>query len=138
MCISHKYAYVPSLLNLPPTSHPFRLLQSPGLSSLSHTANSHWRSILLMAVCMCPCFAAQRRAGHVPFWASPARRLLTSDQGPCYVAIDNRHFSISPFESVRLHPQLLGCFIPCPSVQDVSQMNPTAEYNIHPNGLWMR
>ena len=41
--ISHRYTYVPSFLNLPlpsSPSHPSRLLQSPGLSSLSHTANS--------------------------------------------------------------------------------------------------
>ena len=31
-------------------SHPSRLLQSLGLSSLSHTANSHWLSILHMVV----------------------------------------------------------------------------------------
>ena len=39
----------PSLL--PPTpSHPAGLSQSPGLSSLSHTAHSHWLSILHMVV----------------------------------------------------------------------------------------
>ena len=39
--ISHRYTYVPSLLNLLPTpSHPSRLSQS----SLHHTANSHWLS----------------------------------------------------------------------------------------------
>ena len=49
--ISHRYINVPSLLSLPPPlfpSHPSRWLQSPGLSSLSHTANSHWLSILHM------------------------------------------------------------------------------------------
>ena len=44
-----------SLSNLPPTSHPSRLLQSPGLSSLSHTANFHWLSVLHMVVYMLPC-----------------------------------------------------------------------------------
>ena len=51
--ISHRYTYVPSLWTFPPLhspSHPFRLLQSPGLSSLSHTANSHWLSILHMVM----------------------------------------------------------------------------------------
>ena len=38
----HGYAYV--------LSHPARLSQSPGLSSLSHTANSHGLSALYMAV----------------------------------------------------------------------------------------
>ena len=36
---------------IPPyPSHPSRLLQSPGLSSLSHTANSHGLSILRMVM----------------------------------------------------------------------------------------
>ena len=40
--ISHRYTYIPSLLNLPSPSpsHPSRLIQSPCLSFLSHTANS--------------------------------------------------------------------------------------------------
>ena len=45
--ISHRYTYVPSLPS-PTSSHPSRLLQCPGLSSLSHTTNSHWLSILHM------------------------------------------------------------------------------------------
>ena len=51
-CISfcHTSTYVPSLLKLPPTSHPSRLLQSPVLNSLSHTANSHCLSILHIVV----------------------------------------------------------------------------------------
>ena len=50
--------HVSSLLNLPPTSHsmpPSRLLQGLGLSSLGHTADSHWLPILHMAVYMFPC-----------------------------------------------------------------------------------
>jgi len=49
--ISHRYTYIPSLLNLPPISlpiHPSRLIQGPCLSFLSHTANSHWLFILHM------------------------------------------------------------------------------------------
>ena len=40
----------PCLTSLPPPTpfQPSRMLQSPGLSSLSHTANSHWLSILHM------------------------------------------------------------------------------------------
>ena len=34
----------------PSPSHPSRLLLSPGLSSLRHTANSHWLSILHMVM----------------------------------------------------------------------------------------
>ena len=45
--ISHRYTYVHSLLNLPPTpSNSSRLSQSTGLSSLHQTARSHWLSIL--------------------------------------------------------------------------------------------
>ena len=46
--ISH--TYIPSLWKLPSLSpsHPSRLIQSPCLSFLSHTANSHWLSILYM------------------------------------------------------------------------------------------
>ena len=41
-----------SSTSLPPPTlfHPSRLLQSPGLCSLSHTENSHWPSILYMKV----------------------------------------------------------------------------------------
>ena len=46
----------PSLLPLHPR-HPPGLSQTPGLSSLSHTANSHWVSILQMLVRMFPCYS---------------------------------------------------------------------------------
>ena len=49
--------HVPSLLNLLPSpipSHPSRLSQSTGLSSLCHMANSQWLSILHMVVYMFP------------------------------------------------------------------------------------
>ena len=49
--ISHRYTYIPSLLKLPPISLPTsRLIQSPCLSFLSHTANSRWLSILHMVM----------------------------------------------------------------------------------------
>ena len=55
------YTYVPSLVSLPPTPHPFppasRLLQSLSLSSLSHTENFHWLSILHIIVYMLPCYS---------------------------------------------------------------------------------
>ena len=43
------YVSPPSLLSLSPStpSHPFRLLQSPGLSFLSHRANSHTMEFLM-------------------------------------------------------------------------------------------
>ena len=53
--ISHRYTYISFFLNLPPIpSYPFRLLQSLGLSSLRHTANSHRLSILHMVVHIFP------------------------------------------------------------------------------------
>ena len=42
---------------LPTPSYPSVLSQSPGLSSLSHTENSHWQTVLHMVVCMLPCFS---------------------------------------------------------------------------------
>ena len=47
----------PSWASLPPSSpsHTSRLLQIPGLSSLSHTANSHWLSVFHMVVYKVPC-----------------------------------------------------------------------------------
>ena len=60
--ISHRYTYVPSLLNLPPTSHPChpsRLSQSPGLTSLSHRANStgyFTYGIICFRATRCCCF----------------------------------------------------------------------------------
>ena len=56
--ISHRYIYVPSLVNLPPTFHPShisRSLQSPSLSYLRHTASPHWLSIYIW---QCICFHA--------------------------------------------------------------------------------
>ena len=57
---SHRYGYVLSLLNFPPTSHPFhpsRLSQSPSWSSLSDTTNSHWLSILHRVVYVFSCYS---------------------------------------------------------------------------------
>ena len=51
---SAKVIHIPpacwTCLPSPPPSHPFRLTQSPCLSFLSHTANSHWLSILHMVM----------------------------------------------------------------------------------------
>ena len=47
----------PWLTSLPPPTplQPSRMLQSPGLSSLSHTANSHWFSVLRMEAYIVMC-----------------------------------------------------------------------------------
>ena len=58
--ISHRYTYVPSLLNPPPISHPSHpsgLSQSTGLSSLCHTANSYLLSTLHMVMYIFPCYS---------------------------------------------------------------------------------
>ena len=47
----------PLPLEPPSQSHPSRLLQSPGLSSLSHTANSHWLCILHIVMYLFPCYS---------------------------------------------------------------------------------
>ena len=54
--INHRYTYMSPLswTSLPPPtpSHPSRLSQSTGLSSLHHTANSYWLSVLRMVMYM--------------------------------------------------------------------------------------
>ena len=60
--ISHRYTYVSTLLKLPPTSHPIpshpsRLSQSTGLSSLHHTANSNQLSVLHMVMYIFQCYS---------------------------------------------------------------------------------
>ena len=53
-----------SLLS-PSPFYPSRLLQSPHLSCLGHTANSHWLSILHMVMYMLPCYSLH--TFHPPF-----------------------------------------------------------------------
>ena len=56
--ISLRHTYIYSLWALPPTpSHASRLSQSTGLSSLSHTGNSHRLSVLQMIVYMFPSYS---------------------------------------------------------------------------------
>ena len=55
--ISHRYTYVPSLLDLPATFHTSRLSQSPRLSSLYYTATSHQLSVLHMVIYICQCYS---------------------------------------------------------------------------------
>ena len=50
--ISHRHTHVPSLLNLPPYSMPLGCHRAPALDFLCHAANSHWLSILHMAMYM--------------------------------------------------------------------------------------
>ena len=57
MWISHKYTCGPFLLNLPPTPHPSRLLQTIRLSSLCYNATSHELHILYTEVYICQCYS---------------------------------------------------------------------------------
>ena len=61
----------PSWPSLPPPtlSHLSRLLQSPSLSSLSHSANSHWLSLLPMVVYMLPCHSVH--SSYPPYYPCP-------------------------------------------------------------------
>ena len=56
-----------SWISLPPPTHSHRsgLLQSPSLSFLSHTANSHWLSIY---TCLCICFHGTLSI-HLTLWS---------------------------------------------------------------------
>ena len=65
------HMFPPSWTSLPhPTiSHLSWWLQGPSLSSLSHTANSHWLSILYVVVYMFPCHSLH--SSH-PFLPSPS------------------------------------------------------------------
>ena len=54
--IIYRCIYVPSFLNFCPMSHPFRLSQSTGLSSLHHIANPQWLYILYMVMYMFQCY----------------------------------------------------------------------------------
>ena len=70
--ISHRWS-LPSCNSLPPftLSHPSGLLESPSLSSLSHTANFHWLSVLHMLVYMLPCYSLHSSLPFLPrkiFW----------------------------------------------------------------------
>ena len=67
--------------SLPPistASHPSRLSQSPSLSSLSHTANSHWLSILHMLVYMFSCYCLHATLSILPPSPSCSRPLVPS------------------------------------------------------------
>ena len=67
--ISHGYASVPSLLDLPPTSHPIlpsRLSQSPGSSSPSHIADPHCVSHSGVYVSML--LSPYSQTDHILFW----------------------------------------------------------------------
>ena len=71
--VSHRHMLIPSLLNLPPTSHPSRLSQAR-LSSLRHRASSHRLSALHVVMNMFQC--------HSLSWSQPLLPLLCP-QGCC-------------------------------------------------------
>ena len=98
----------PFLTSLPPPtpSHPARLLQSSGLRSLSHTAGSHWLSILHMVVYMLPCYSLH--SSHPPS-PSPATSMLacahTSFLCVCISTVGRRilnHWTTKEFQELFL------------------------------------
>ena len=67
--ISHRYTYVPSILNLLPPSHPIRphrLSQSTGLSFLCYTATSHELSVSHMFMYIFQCYSCNSSHPHPP------------------------------------------------------------------------
>ena len=81
----------PSWISLPPPahSHSSRLLQSPTLSSLSYTANSHWLSILPMLVYMYPCYCLH--SSH-PLLFSLSISLLSMSVSPLWLCEQIRQY----------------------------------------------
>ena len=84
--ISHRYTYVPSLLNLPPLSHlshPSRLSQSTRLSSLCNTANSYWLSVLHMVMFTLPSHSLNSSHPLLPPLCPQVYSLSASSLLPC-------------------------------------------------------
>ena len=91
---SHKHTYIPSFLNLLPTSQP-RPHHTPvgchstTLSSLCYTATSHWLFILHMVACMFQCYSRDTSPSPLPtvfkdcslclcFYSCPANRGIST------------------------------------------------------------
>ena len=89
--------------HLPPHPHPCRLVQSPRLSSPSHTANSHWLSILHMVT-------------YVSVFLSPY--IPPSPSSPCTVSISLFSRSVSHCT----HGKLLQS---CLTLRDTMGCSPT-------------
>ena len=90
----------------PSPSHPSRLLQSPDLSSLSHTANSHWLSILHMVMYMLPCYSLH--PSHL-LLLSHSRVHKSSFYVCISIAAQGRHFYVLSFTAVFQFQRCLGC-----------------------------
>ena len=71
---SHRYAYVPCLLNLPPASHPIHPTpgchREPDLSSLCHVAHFQWLFVLHMVIYVFACYSLNLSHLLLP-WLSP-------------------------------------------------------------------
>ena len=83
--ISHRYTYVPPSWNSLSTSHPSqpsRWSQSPGLSSLSHTTNSHWLSVWHMVVYMFLCSSLHSSHPLLPTYHHRVHSLFSMSASP--------------------------------------------------------
>ena len=100
----------------PTLSHPSRLSQSTGLSSLLHTANSHGLSVLRVVMCVFPCSSLNASCPLLPLLClqvcslclhlhcCPANRFVrTIFLGSKHVLIYNICLSLSDF---TLYPRL--------------------------------
>jgi len=122
-------------LNLPPISspaHPSRLIQSPCLSFLSHTANSSWLSILmllLLSLFSCvrlnfPCYSFHTSHPLLPMWMlsfKPAfslssftfiKRLFSSSSLSALRVVSSAYLSLLIFLLAILIP---ACASPSPA-----------------------
>ena len=96
--ISHRYAYVPSLPS-PFPSHPSRLVQSRYLSSLNHTANSRWPSILHMVMYMFQCYSLNSSHALFPLLCPQVCSLSVS---PLPLCRQVRHYHLFRFHIYEL------------------------------------
>ena len=113
--------HMSSPMNLPPTSHPFppcRLLQSPSLSSLSHTANSHWLSILHMVVYMLLCYSLHSSHLLLP---------------PHCLSISLFSMSASPFSSVQFSRSVVSNSLGSHESQHARPSCPSPTPRVHPD-----
>ena len=98
----------PSLPPISTASHVSRLSQSPSLSSLSHTTNSHWQSILHKLVYMFSCYCLHATLSILPpspSWSPPLSVSISLLSMSAFVLLPK----------FKDHLQLLPLFLPTQS-----------------------
>ena len=93
----------PSCFPLHPTPG---LSQSPGVSFLSHTANSHWLSISHMVMYMFPCYSLH--SSH-PFLCAPLPCLFSMSESPLLPC--KQVHSIIFLDSIYMHKYTVFFFL---------------------------